>query len=149
MERFKLFIKTQIRIIVFIVILIAVAAASVVGILKSTPEKKTDDGRPKTITVKNENGEDKRMPNFVNSDDPAETVAETVKETALPGDTANAANDPGQTEATYILNKSKHKFHLPTCSSVSQMAEHNKEEFSGTREELIADGYEPCMVCNP
>ena len=50
---------------------------------------------------------------------------------------------------TYILNANTGKFHLPTCSSVNQMAEHNKIYFDGTRDEVLAKGYEPCGRCNP
>lgn len=52
-------------------------------------------------------------------------------------------------EKTYILNTKNSKFHLSNCSGVSQMSEKNKEEFTGTREELIQQGYEPCQRCNP
>nr|WP_303182465.1 DNA/RNA non-specific endonuclease [Lachnoclostridium phocaeense] len=52
-------------------------------------------------------------------------------------------------ESTYILNTNTMKFHRPDCSSVSQMSESNKGEFTGTRDELIAQGYEPCKNCNP
>lgn len=50
---------------------------------------------------------------------------------------------------TYVLNTGTKKFHLPSCSSAVQMKEENKEEFTGTREELIKQGYEPCKNCNP
>lgn len=49
----------------------------------------------------------------------------------------------------YILNTSGQKFHLPDCSSVESMKEENKQEYTGTRENLIAQGYEPCGRCNP
>lgn len=52
-------------------------------------------------------------------------------------------------EQTYILNTNSHVFHLPDCSGVSSMSEKNKEEFHGSREELIEDGYKPCSRCNP
>ncbi len=56
----------------------------------------------------------------------------------------------GEGEAvTYILNTSSHKFHYPDCSGVANMSEANKETFTGSREELIAQGYEPCGQCNP
>lgn len=50
---------------------------------------------------------------------------------------------------TYILNTNTHKFHYPTCSSVDQMSNKNKQEFSGTRDEAIAMGYDPCGRCHP
>ena len=49
----------------------------------------------------------------------------------------------------YILNASSHKFHKPDCESVESMAEHNKKAFYGTRDEAIAQGYDPCKRCNP
>lgn len=52
-------------------------------------------------------------------------------------------------EQEYILNTNSHKFHLPDCPSVDAMSEKNKEEYFGTREELIAQGYEPCGSCQP
>lgn len=52
-------------------------------------------------------------------------------------------------EQHYILNTNSHKFHLPECSSVDAMSEKNKEDYYGSREELIQQGYEPCGNCNP
>lgn len=49
----------------------------------------------------------------------------------------------------YVMNLNTRKFHLPTCSSVDEMKEKNKAEFSGTRQELIDSGYAPCKRCNP
>lgn len=49
----------------------------------------------------------------------------------------------------YILNTNTQKFHLPDCSSVSDIKEKNKEEYTGTRDELISQGYEPCGRCMP
>ena len=65
----------------------------------------------------------------------------------------DATNDqtriPAPEEPTYILNTNSHKFHYPWCSSVDDMKEKNKKEFFGTRDEAIAQGYEPCKRCNP
>lgn len=54
------------------------------------------------------------------------------------------------TETTeYILNTNSKKFHKPSCSSVSQMNEANKQVYTGSRDDLIAQGYEACKKCNP
>lgn len=50
---------------------------------------------------------------------------------------------------TYILNKNTKKIHYPWCSSVDDMAEHNKQEFTGDINELIEQGFSPCKRCNP
>jgi len=49
----------------------------------------------------------------------------------------------------YVLNTNTKKFHYPSCASVNQMKDKNKQFFSGTRDELIANGYSPCGNCNP
>lgn len=46
-------------------------------------------------------------------------------------------------ENTYIVNPNTGKFHKPSCRSVKQMKESNKSERTTTRDELIAEGYEP------
>ena len=52
-------------------------------------------------------------------------------------------------DVTYILNTSSRKFHYPDCPSVQDMQPHNRQEFRGTREEAVAQGYEPCGACKP
>ena len=58
------------------------------------------------------------------------------------------ATDSNQ-QQTYILNTNSRVFHLPDCSSVSSMSDKNKEEFNGSRDKLIDEGYKPCSRCNP
>ena len=49
----------------------------------------------------------------------------------------------------YILNINTKKFHYPNCSSVTDMKEKNKQEYTGYRDELIEKGYAPCGQCKP
>lgn len=58
-------------------------------------------------------------------------------------DTDNAE----QTE--FVINTNTGKFHKPDCKSVKKIKAKNKEEFNGSRDELIAEGYEPCSSCRP
>lgn len=50
---------------------------------------------------------------------------------------------------SYVINRNTMKFHLPSCSSVEKMQEENRENYTGDREQLIENGYEPCGSCNP
>ena len=50
---------------------------------------------------------------------------------------------------TYILNTNTKKFHYPSCSSVGDIKEKNKREFTGARDEAIVQGYSPCGKCHP
>jgi len=55
-----------------------------------------------------------------------------------------------QTEGTnYVLNLNTKKFHYPDCKSVKAMKDKNKGYYTGTREEVIANGYSPCGNCDP
>lgn len=52
-------------------------------------------------------------------------------------------------ESEYIINTNTGKFHKPNCDNVTKMKAKNKKEFTGSREELISQGYEPCGNCKP
>ena len=69
----------------------------------------------------------------------AAVQTESVKETSAPVSTGTE----------YILNTNTKKFHYPSCSSVKQMHASNKKEYTGSRDDLIAQGYDPCKKCNP
>jgi len=79
-------------------------------------------------------------------DSSTEEKADTAEaeETAEPD-----TEDEASSGTTYILNTNTKKFHYPSCSSVDQMSEANKQEYTGDREDLIEQGYEPCKRCNP
>ena len=49
----------------------------------------------------------------------------------------------------YIGNTNTKKFHYDWCSSIGQMKESNKYYYTGTREEMIEQGFEPCGKCHP
>ena len=62
---------------------------------------------------------------------------------------STGSTDENGTEKTYILNLNTKKFHTPECSGVKDINEANKETYTGTREELIQEGYSPCGRCKP
>lgn len=49
----------------------------------------------------------------------------------------------------YVANTNTKKFHYPSCASVKKMKESNKMYFTGSRDELISQGYDPCKNCHP
>ena len=51
--------------------------------------------------------------------------------------------------SSYVLNTNSHKFHRSDCKSVKKMSDKNKSEFTGSRSDVIAMGYDPCQNCNP
>ena len=52
-------------------------------------------------------------------------------------------------DSTYILNTSSKKFHNPDCSGAATIKEQNKQTYTGSRDDLIAEGYSPCGTCKP
>lgn len=85
------------------------------------------------------------------------TVASVAEETPVPQpetDTAvqitpESSVSQESRETTYVLNTNTMKFHYPTCSSVDDMKEKNKQIYTGSRDEVINMGYVPCKRCNP
>lgn len=49
----------------------------------------------------------------------------------------------------YVLNTNSKKFHLPDCSGVQDMKESNRQDYQGTRKQLLEQGYTPCNICHP
>ena len=85
------------------------------------------------------------------------TVASVAEETPVPQPETDTAvqitpesSAPQESQGiTYVLNTNTMKFHYPTCSSVDDMKEKNKQIYTGSREEVINMGYVPCKRCNP
>ena len=91
------------------------------------------------ITINYANG-DSSGPEFTGSGNTAQTNIHTDEQ--IPSSTESEEHD-------YVINKNTHKFHKPECSSVSKMSEKNKWHFHGTRESIIAQGFDPCDICKP
>lgn len=85
------------------------------------------------------------------------TVASVAEETPVPQPETDTAvqitpesSAPQESQGiTYVLNTNTKKFHYPTCSSVDDMKEKNKQIYTGSRDEVINMGYVPCKRCNP
>lgn len=86
---------------------------------------------------------------------PTEEPTPEPTEKSTPGPTEKSTPDPTKEtgnsapEVTYVVNTNTKKFHKPSCSSVKDIKESNRWDFTGTREELIEKGYVPCKRCNP
>ena len=61
----------------------------------------------------------------------------------------SAGNQSASEQQDYILNVKNKKFHKPDCSAASDISNANKQDFTGTRDQLIARGYSPCGICKP
>ena len=70
-------------------------------------------------------------------------------ETPENGTAGNPSSGDTSGQQTYILNTNTRKFHLPDCSGAADIKGKNREEYTGTREKLTSQGYEPCGRCHP
>lgn len=59
------------------------------------------------------------------------------------------AEQPAENTRTYVINTSSRKFHYPSCSRAKEISDANRSEYTGTRDDLIAQGYDPCGTCKP
>lgn len=50
---------------------------------------------------------------------------------------------------SYVLNTGSKKFHSPDCSGAADMKAENRQDYTGSRELLVAQGFEPCGQCKP
>ncbi len=89
---------------------------------------------------------------YVYNVQPGIVIDYATGESRLATDEPTTPTTPGTTtgeEHTYVLNTKTKKFHLPTCGSAKSITEGNKQDYTGTREALIGQGYQACGVCKP
>lgn len=83
---------------------------------------------------------------------PIQTLAPAPAEEVPVPDRSAPAADPTPTpapERDYVINTNTGKFHVPSCSSVKDIKEHNRKDVHATRDSVIAQGYSPCGKCKP
>lgn len=87
---------------------------------------------------------------FIFNVQPGITIDYSTGENWLTG-TDDGTDDPSilPEAQNYVINKSNNKFHLPSCRHAESMSDENREEIKAPRSWMIANGYEPCGVCNP
>ena len=63
------------------------------------------------------------------------------------GEGAQSGQAAAETEQHYVLNTNSKKFHLPDCSGAASMSPANRQDYTGTRQSLLDQGYSPCGTC--
>ena len=61
----------------------------------------------------------------------------------------DASSAVNTNETTYVLNKNAKKFHYADCASAKSIKDKNRTTYTGSRDEVIANSYQPCKKCNP
>ena len=80
---------------------------------------------------------------------PTEAATEAPTDPPAPVQEEAPAEQPAENTRTYVINTNTGKFHYPSCSSAKRISDANRSEYTGTRDDLIAQGYDPCERCNP
>lgn len=90
---------------------------------------------------------------YVNADGIEDYVSlkvNEVQQSSVTGTTGSSGSGTtGSANANvraYVLNSSNHKFHKPSCGKLPTK---NRVDVESTRDDLIAQGYVPCKICNP
>ena len=90
---------------------------------------------------------------FVYNAQPGIEIDYETGNSTLSGDKTSVKKEnhkkPVQRGEKYVVNINTRKFHKPSCASVKDMDRSNKKTITGTRDELIRQGYEPCGRCRP
>lgn len=69
-------------------------------------------------------------------------------EDEIPSD-GDTSSDENEDSETFVLNTSSKKFHIPGRSCANSVSEKNRKDFTGSRDDLLNDGYSPCGTCKP
>lgn len=77
------------------------------------------------------------------------TTTKTIKETTTRITTTHSTVTAEQAQATYILNTKSKKFHFPSCHHAAKIKEENRQQFTGSRQQVINMEYTPCGTCKP
>lgn len=93
-------------------------------------------------------GQGVRFNVYVYNAQPGVVIDYATGESWLEGETAAEAGGESA-EETYVLNTKSMKFHRPDCSGAQSMSSANRQDFTGSRETLLAEGYSPCGQCKP
>lgn len=72
--------------------------------------------------------------NWLSTDAPKQTEAEETKETW---------------DGKYVLHTKNKKIHKSTCTYAKSINEDNRQEYTGSLDELIGNGYTACGTCKP
>ena len=80
---------------------------------------------------------------------PTKAATEAPTDPPAPVQEEAPAEQPAENTRTYVINTSSRKFHYPSCSRAKEISDANRSEYTGTRDDLIAQGYDPCGTCKP
>ena len=108
-----------------LLIVVVIAVIAIVGVALASGMFSSDDS-----SVHQDTSSQNNHPNTANDD-------------------SNSNSDDSSSKGNvYWASAKSDKFHLPTCEWAEKISENNKIVYT-SRDDAIADGKQPCDVCNP
>lgn len=69
---------------------------------------------------------------------------------SVKADQATAASEDGVNNIiTFVIDLRTGLFHRPDCEEVPKITTVNRQNFYGTKDDAIAQTYQPCTICKP
>lgn len=87
--------------------------------------------------------------NYATGDSTLDGAASTSEPSVAHEPSSDTQAGTSTAEAHYVLNNNTKKSHLPSCASADDIKDSNREDYYGSREDLIERAYVPCKRCNP
>lgn len=84
-----------------------------------------------------------------NDEGSASDAADAQPDASKDAGASDSDESARDTQGTYVLNTNTMKFHYPTCPSVEETEPDNRQNYEGSRQDLINQGFEPCGRCKP
>lgn len=84
---------------------------------------------------------------YAYNNQPGVTIDYQTGRSFLSGSEVSSNTTVGNTD--YILNTNSKKFHAASCEQAQNIKDSNREDYTGSREELIESGYTASQCCDP
>ena len=85
---------------------------------------------------------------YIYNNQPGVEIDYRTGDSRIADSSSNGQNLSGGKQ-TYVLNVNSRKFHDPSCSGVKDIKAGNRQDYTGSRDDLIMQGFAPCGRCRP
>ncbi len=103
-----------------------------------------DDGEGICFNVKVYNSQPGIVIDYANGDSWLDSRSDSESDSEL-----DSVSNNEMADKEFVVNTNTKKYHIPSCSSVTDIKEHNKLTKKCSEDELLSEGYAPCSRCNP
>ncbi len=133
----------------FIIIALTVVIVGLLAIIFTQPSGTEESPRNDTSTATESTADSRNVEDA--QSDVTEPISESTQETEPEASTTSKpeVSKEENIELDYVLNTNTNKFHYPSCKSLEDIKDKNREDYHGTRDKVIDRGFAPCGRCKP